>query len=149
MSEYTYRRSFETANELFEAVKAMAISKESHAFHLWSNKEPALLNVYVKEALSIESYQILYEGIGQFRNMILSADTQKEVEAFRNQSLHDGHMNGKAMAEKVFPTNIPGLKLQIVYLEEWWQMMGGGHIGDSKDIWLLNHEKFSLDLQAR
>ena len=54
-----------------------------------------------------------------------------------------GSMNGSEEEARTFQTRIPGITLQVYKWEEWWQMMGGAHLGGKTILWLVNHEPIS------
>lgn len=67
----------------------------------------------------------------------LNEEARQAAQIFPN--LFDGSPNGSYKVSKIFDTCLPELKLQVVFWEEWWQMMGGAHVGGTEKVWLINH----------
>ncbi len=164
MSEGTvpYAKVFPNVVALVDHVLDLAKEKKSLAFALGDSQKPryGVSNVRDTNALTFfairarlpfdrgQGFYIVFPQDRAFLSEVTTVTTRVAIRNF-NKPVGEGYagesMNGRAGQVRIFPTTIPGLRLQVVNWREWWQAFGGGDVGGFEFVWLLNHDPVATE----
>lgn len=144
MSEYN--QSFTCLEDLLEELKQMANAGTEAAIHISSNAVASPLDAYIAAPSQLIHFHVVkYELVEQFCAAMLAPTEILLAKKYSQQSFKPANsMNGKVIDTLTLPTILSGISLQLIFVEEWWQAMGGAHVADTIYIWLVHHEPLEI-----
>lgn len=141
-----YEESFNSATAALEYIRQRVETPKPAAISFDGYTEPYIPHIYTTDTSKLIYIMLQKPEQDRLLEEIVDDQTGLAINQYKNTSQKptSAGFNGTVTDSKIFPTRIKGLVLQIIFKEEWWQMMGGGHVASSHTIWLINHQPLSL-----